>query len=141
MSGSPKRDGTRMIPTLRYRDAMAAIDWLCDAFGFERRLVVPNESGGVAHAQLVRGDLMIMLGSGQDGDYDRLIRHPGEAGGVTQAPYIVVDDPDAVYGGAKGAGAEIVMEIDDWDHGGRGFSCRDPEGHVWNFGSYDPWAG
>ena len=132
--------GSRMIPTLRYRDAVAAIDWLCTAFGFEQHLVVPNETGGIAHAQLVQGELMIMLGSGDDGPYDRLIRAPSEAGGVTQAPYIVVEDPDAVYGLAKAAGAEMVMEIEDWDHGGRGFSCRDPEGHVWNFGSYDPWA-
>ena len=36
--------------------------------------------------------------------------------------------------------AEIVMEIEDAGHGGRGYSCRDPEGHLWNFGSYDPWA-
>ena len=140
MSGSPQQGGTRIIPTLRYRDAMSAIDWLCTAFGFERHLVVPGEAGGVAHAQLVRDGMMIMLGSGQEGAYDRLVRHPGEAGGVTQSPYLVVDDPDAVYALAKDADAEIVMEIADWDHGGRGFSCRDPEGHVWNFGSYDPWA-
>ena len=140
MSGTPQRGGTRIIPTLRYRDAMTAIDWLCTAFGFEKHLVVPGEAGGVAHAQLVRDGMMIMLGSGQEGAYDRLIRHPDEAGGATQSPYLVVDDPDAVYAQAKAANAEIVMEIADWDHGGRGFSCRDPEGHVWNFGSYDPWA-
>ena len=27
----------------------------------------------------------------------------------------------------------------DEDYGGRVFSCRDPEGHLWNIGSYDPW--
>jgi transposase len=32
------------------------------------------------------------------------------------------------------------IEIRDEDYGGRDYSCRDPEGHVWNFGSYDPWA-
>ncbi len=140
MSATPQPGGTRIIPTLRYVDAMAAIDWLCAAFGFEKHLVVPNETGGVAHAQLVRDGMMIMLGSGQEGAYDDLVRRPAEAGGVTQSPYLVVDDPDAVHAQAKEAGAEIVMAIADWDHGGRGFSCRDPEGHVWNFGSYDPWA-
>ena len=140
MSASPKRTGTRIIPTMRYRDAMAAIDWLCTAFGFERRLVVPNESGGVTHAALTLDDMMIMVGSGQDSAYDKLVRLPADVGGVTQSPYLVVDDPDAVYARAKGCDAEIVMEIEDWDHGGRGFTCRDPEGQVWNFGSYDPWA-
>jgi len=38
------------------------------------------------------------------------------------------------------AGAEVVIEIKDEDYGGRGCSCRDPEGNVWSFGSYDPWT-
>jgi uncharacterized glyoxalase superfamily protein PhnB len=29
------------------------------------------------------------------------------------------------------------MEIKDGDYGGRGFSCRDLEGHLWNSGTYD----
>ena len=33
-----------------------------------------------------------------------------------------------------------MIDIKDGDYGGRGFTCRDPEGHLWNFGSYDPWA-
>ena len=37
-------------------------------------------------------------------------------------------------------GAAIVMEPEDQGHGGRLHACRDPEGHLWNFGSYDPWA-
>jgi uncharacterized glyoxalase superfamily protein PhnB len=24
-------------------------------------------------------------------------------------------------------------------HGGRAYPCRGHEGHVWNFGDYDPW--
>jgi uncharacterized glyoxalase superfamily protein PhnB len=129
-----------IIPALRYRDAAAAIEWLCRAFGFEKHLVVPGENGGIAHAQLTLGNGMIMLGSGQGGPYDELVVQPAEAGGVTQAPYIVVAEVDAHYARAKAAGAEIVIEIADQDYGGRLYVCRDPEGHVWNFGSYDPWA-
>jgi uncharacterized glyoxalase superfamily protein PhnB len=129
-----------IIPALRYRDAAAAIDWLCRAFGFERHLVVPGENGKIAHAQLTLGNGMVMLGSGNEGEYQKLLRHPDEIGRhVTQAPYIVVADPDAHYRQAKAAGAEIVLDIVDHDYGGRGYTCRDPEGHVWNFGSYDPW--
>lgn len=40
---------------------------------------------------------------------------------------------------AKTAGAEIAIEIKDEDHGGRGFSCGDLKGHLWSFGTYDPW--
>ncbi len=52
----------------------------------------------------------------------------------------MVADPDALFRSAQAAGAEIVIDIKDEDYGGRGFTCRDPEGHVWSFGSYDPWA-
>ena len=45
--------GATVIPAMQYRDAPAAIDWLCTAFGFERHLVVPGENGMIAHAQLV----------------------------------------------------------------------------------------
>ena len=34
--------GSRIIPSFRYRDAPAAIDFLCEAFGFERHLVVDD---------------------------------------------------------------------------------------------------
>lgn len=42
-----------VIPTLRYRDARAAIDFLCEAFGFERHMVVEGEGDrDIAHAHL-----------------------------------------------------------------------------------------
>lgn len=67
---------------------------------------------------------------------------PLDVGGVgTRTPYIVVEDAEAVYGRARAAGAEIVYEVRDEDHGDRRFSCRDPERHAWSFGTYDPWAG
>ena len=126
-----------MIPTLRYTDAPAAIEWLRVAFGFEPHLVVPGDDGTVVHAQLTLGQGMIMVGSARGED---LNRSPTQAGGVTQSPYIVVEEIDAHYARAKAAGAEMTMEIADQEHGGRLYSARDPEGHVWHFGSYDPWA-
>ena len=129
-----------IIPTMRYRDANAAIDWLCRAFGFERHLVVPDEQGGVAHAQLVLGDGMIMLSSARDDAFGKLQKPPAQVGGVgTQSAYIIVADADAHHARAVAAGAQVAMPLKDEDYGGRGYSCRDPEGHLWSFGTYDPW--
>jgi uncharacterized glyoxalase superfamily protein PhnB len=91
MSSQAKATTASIIPTFRYRDAPAAIEFLCRAFGFERHLVVPGEDGTIVHAQLRFGNGMI-------------------------------------------------MDIEDKDYGGRGYTCRDPEGYVWSFGGYDPWA-
>lgn len=141
MATGTGRTGATIIPTMRYRDAAAAIDWLCRAFGFERHLVVPGGNGMIAHAQLTLGDAMIMLGSARDDAFGELQAIPADMGGrTTQSPYIIVVDADAYYARAKAVGAIVVMGIKNEDYGGRGFSCRDPEGHLWNFGTYDPWV-
>jgi uncharacterized glyoxalase superfamily protein PhnB len=82
---------------------------------------------------------MIMLGSARDDNFGRLQPTPAKVGGTTQSPYVIVADVDGLCDRARAAGAEIVFEPSDQDHGGRAFSCLDPEGHLWNFGSYDPW--
>ena len=141
MPAFAKNTKATVIPCLRYRHAPAAIEWLCRAFGLEKQLVVPGPDGTVAHAQLSFGNGMIMLGSVVESEFGRLMKQPDEIGGVeTQTPYLILSDADAVYSSAKAAGATIVIDIKDEDYGGRGFSCRDPEGHLWNLGTYDPWA-
>jgi len=141
MADNVKTTTATVIPTVRYNDATAAIKWLCEAFGFEKHLVVPGEDGTIVHAQLVFGNGMVMLGSARASSFDNFQKPPRALGGaVSQSPYIIVEDADKHYARAVAAGAEIVMEISDEDYGGRGYSCRDPEGHVWNFGSYDPWV-
>lgn len=137
-----KAGKARIIPTMRYRDAARAIEWLVRAFGFERHLVVPGEGGAILHAQLTFENSMIMLGTARDDEFGKLQKTPADVGGVgTQSPYIIVRDVDAHHARAAAAGAEIVHPPEDQDYGGRLYSCRDPEGHLWSFGSYDPWEG
>ena len=61
------------MPALRYRNAGAAIDWLGKAFGFEKKMAVPTEDGRIAHAELVRGNGMIMLGDAK-AEYGSVVR-------------------------------------------------------------------
>ncbi len=133
---------TTVIPTLRYRDALAAIDWLVRAFGFEKKAVyLGADNKTVAHAELALGDGMIMLGSvANGGELAAQMVQPDEVGlRSTQGIYLVVPDADAVYGNTRAAGASIVLDIRDMDYGGRAFTCRDPEGHLFSIGTYDPW--
>jgi len=131
--------GGRIIPALHYKNAAVAIDWLCAAFGFSKHMVVPGEGGRIAHAQLSLGNGMVMLGDAET-EYGRLVAAPSKGQPVTQGIYVVVDDADAHYARAKDAGAEIVIDIKTQDHGGRDYTARDLEGHVWTFGTYDPWV-
>lgn len=141
MGGKTVKVASSVIPAMRYEDAPAAIEWLCEAFGFARHLVVPGEKGEILHAQLTFGTGMVMLGSASnEGEFGKYVKPPRATGGIgTQSPYVVVADADAHYRRAVAAGARIIIDIKDEDYGGRGYSCLDPEGHVWNFGTYDPW--
>lgn len=141
---SPAKDTlVTVIPSLRYRDAHAMIDWLCRAFGFEKHAVYTDGSGKIVqHAQLRFGRGMIMLGStDNDSPWSQHMVQPDQIGGrQTQTCYVIVADCAAHYARAKAAGAMIVDELETKDYGGSGYSCRDPEGHLWSFGDYDPWA-
>jgi uncharacterized glyoxalase superfamily protein PhnB len=136
MSEKPAATTQTIFPSMRYANAPAAIDWLEKAFGFRRQMVVPGPDGTIAHAQLTCNDGMIMLGSYKD-DVFRY-KTPRAAGGVTQAAYLCVADIDAHFARASAAGAEIVVELKDTDYGSREYSARDPEGHLWHFGTYSP---
>lgn len=136
--------GSPVIPGLRYTNAPAAIDFLCDAFGFQRHAVYPDEADPtiIHHAQLVLGDGMIMLGSVRDGDEESLItwKTPRELNGVTLCTYVIVSDADAHCLHARNVGAVVVNEPHDNEgYPGRGYEALDPEGNVWSFGTYDPW--
>ena len=142
MTSVAKNCKSTVIPGLRYRNAPAAIEWLCKVFSFEKQAVYTNADGTIAHAQLTFGNGMVMVSTAINGTpYSKFLRQPDEIGKVeTQTPCLIVSDCDVVYKQAKAAGAEIVMDIGDMDYGGRAFACRDLESHLWNIGSYDPWA-
>jgi uncharacterized glyoxalase superfamily protein PhnB len=127
---------------LGYRDVAAASDWLCTAFGFQKHFVATSETGVVHFAQLTFGSAMLTLVSVQDSSLNRYMKQPDEVGGAeTQSCYLLVSDADAHCARARSSGAEIILDVQDDDFGGRGYACRDPEGHIWNFGTYDPWQG
>jgi uncharacterized glyoxalase superfamily protein PhnB len=131
--------GSILIPGIRYRNAPAAIEWLCKAFGFEKKLVVPGPDNTVAHAELTIGNGMVMLGSAKKEDAGRPVKQ-ADIGGMEASIYVVVSDVDGHYKQAKTAGAKIVAEPEEKGYGGKGYSCWDLEGNAWHFGSYNPWT-
>jgi uncharacterized glyoxalase superfamily protein PhnB len=120
------RQAPNIYPFMRFADAQAAVEWLSSAFGFEERVVYRNDDGAVHHAEMSLGPGIVMFG-------------PGDP--ASQGIYVAVDDVDGHYERAKAAGAEIVREIEDTPYDSREYTARDPEGHVWSFGSYRPEVG
>ena len=117
------------------------IDWLSKAFGFEKQAVYLGPDNTVMHAQLTFGNGMIMIGSVEnESPTSKLFQQPDEIGGrETQSACLVVSDIDQLYANAKATGAKIIADLEAKEYGGKAFACSDPEGHIWSFGTYDPW--
>ncbi|MCB9742401.1 MAG: VOC family protein [Alphaproteobacteria bacterium] len=134
---------SRVNPSIFYADAAAAIDFLCEAFGFERVLVVEGEDGRVEHSELSFGpDGLVMVGS-EGGSSKREGDFPGVSprsvqGRNTMMLCLFVDDADAHCARAEAAGARIVDRPTTSDYGedywaDRSYRAADPEGHHWWF--------
>ncbi len=140
MAESGAVQATRVVPLMRYRDLPNAIAWLSEAFGFEVHYTATDDDDALIYAQMTYGHGMVMLGPVRDSDFDDLLSQPDEIGGTeTQSCYLVVQDIEGHFERAKEAGAEIALDVQRDDTGGRAYSCRDCEGHLWNFGTFDPW--
>lgn len=125
----------RVYPALRYRDASAAIAWLERAFGFVTSARHDGPDGTVAHAELVLGESMIMLGTGAED----LQQPPDSPRSARVTLYVAVEDVDRLHAHAQAAGAD-VSDLIEQEYGSRDFHTRDLEGNHWTFGTYDPQA-
>jgi uncharacterized glyoxalase superfamily protein PhnB len=119
-----------IFPVLRYENAPAAIDFLVSAFGFEEVSDHRTPDGRVAHADLRFGAGGVGISSVGTSPKDS----PWAT--VRQGIYIVVDNPDVAYERARVAGSDVAIPIADQSYGSRDFTLRDPEGHLWGFGTY-----
>lgn len=135
MTETPRPVALHLI--LAYVDAPAAVAWLERALGFETINLIPDDRGGVAHAELRRDDAVVVVFSDDGAGYDRPARK-GETTG--RGAYLSMPDEaavDAVYASAAAAGATTVWEPErsEWN-----YRCRvlDPEGNEWTFATLRP---
>ena len=107
-----------VIPELAYRDVAAAVDWLCDTFGFTVRVRIANH-----RAQLNVGDgaVVVMEGAAE----------ATSAG--THRVMVRVDDVDAHHQRALSRGARVLGPPTTYPFGERQYGVVDPGGHQWVF--------
>lgn len=128
----------RLSSAIVYKNAGAAISWLCNAFGFSVQLRVDGPGGRVEHSQLIFDNALIMVSEEREKWGVRMASPLSAGGTVTQSILLFVDDVDAHCAQARSAGAEIVEEPADHDYGcdywtDRSYGARDCEGHLWWF--------
>lgn len=131
-----------VVPMLAYRDGIAAMDWLVRAFGFVERERWTDDAGTLTHGELAMGDGIVMLATPTplyEGPAQHR-EHCAEAAAWSEVPYVIdgvlveVNDLDAQFERAKGAGARILSEPEPGGGGDfRHFRVEDLEGHRWMF--------
>jgi uncharacterized glyoxalase superfamily protein PhnB len=130
----------RMSVSAIYKDPHRAIDWLCEAFGFELRLKVDGEGGAVEHSELTFGEAVITVGDERrQKDKRRAMVSPASVDGAnTMSACFYIDDADAHCARARAAGAKILYEPTTTDYGeaywaDRSYQAEDFEGRSWWF--------
>jgi uncharacterized glyoxalase superfamily protein PhnB len=126
----------RLFCYYSYRNASHAIDWLIQAFGFERVRQQDGADSTVLHAELRLGDVVIMVASA-DADY---VMPPLVGRSTGHGAYLLVDDVEAIYARALASGATAVVAPEMTEWGTRRCRVLDPERYEWSFGTYEPGA-
>jgi uncharacterized glyoxalase superfamily protein PhnB len=130
-------DRPTFVPSVFYRDAMAALKWLESAFGFETTTLVTDAEGRVGYSEMTFRGGVVSIGHEWEGPPigAARMRSPASLDGIgTQFIRInVADGLDEHCARARAAGATILAEPEDQFYGARVYRAMDPEGHVWNF--------
>jgi uncharacterized glyoxalase superfamily protein PhnB len=124
-----------LTPSVAYRDPFAAMDFLERAFGFELAILLTDEKGGLAHAQMRyrEADIGVMGEWGAAMLGPNPMKSPASLNAATGFVWVSVENLRAHCESARAAGATIVQEPAEQPYGDATYRALDPEGHVWCF--------
>jgi len=128
---------TDIMPTLRYRDADAAVAWMVEVLGCSEHFINRSGTGVIGHGEIRYGTGMLMVGSYPDQVSGEI---PDLDLGNT-AIYLINDDEEVVeqtWHRTQAADAPVIQAFQKQVYGGASFTVRDPWGNYWTVGSYRP---
>jgi PhnB protein len=123
----------RVTPHLSIEDCAAALDFYQNVLGATVRLRMDAPGGLIAHAEIVLGTSVIMIGDAALPDSDP---SPRELGATPVSLFVYVEDVDEVFRRAVDAGADAVNEPEYHFYGDRVATIDDPFGHRWNLATH-----
>ena len=128
---SPIPDGFHTVtPQLILDNAAQAIDWYKKALGAEEVSRATGPDGKILHADLKIGNSHIMMNDAMGG-----AKGPKAFGGSPMSLWVYVENADALFNRAVGAGAQVAPgpmgQIADQFWGDRCGTITDPQGYHW----------
>ncbi len=125
-AAKPIPDGYHTItPQLTLDSAAQTIDWYKKALGAEELSRSVGPDGKIMHAELKIGSSRFMVNDVMMG------KGPQAFGGSPASLWLFVNDSDALFNRAIGAGAKVEMPIGDQFWGDRAGAVIDPAGYIW----------
>ena len=121
------------VPYLVVDRAAEAIEFYKRAFGAQEVARMEGPGGSVMHAEIRIGDSIIMLG---DENPQFGTKSPLSLKGTPSSLHIYVDDADAVFARAIGAGATVRYPLENVFWGDRYGKVTDPFGHEWGIATH-----
>lgn len=120
-------------PYLYIRGAAKALDFYKRAFGAKEEMRMDGPNGTVGHAEIAIGRAHVMLA---DENVAMNAPSPDTLGGTSASIYVYVEDVDAFFQRAVGAGATVLKPVADQFYGDRSCFLKDPFGHQWGFATH-----
>jgi PhnB protein len=109
--------------------AAEAIEFYRRAFGATQLFKLDAPGGKIGHAEIQLGDSRIMMADDCGGESP--FRNPQSTDGSPVGLHLYVEDVDAVFAQAVGAGATVIKPLQDQFYGDRTGALKDPFGYVW----------
>jgi uncharacterized glyoxalase superfamily protein PhnB len=133
---SPIPEGFHTVtPQLILDNAAQAIDWYKKAFGAEEVSRATGPDGKILHADLKIGNSHIMMNDAMGG-----AKGPKAFGGSPTSLWVYVENADALFNRAVGAGAKVepgpMGQISDQFWGDRCGTINDPQGYRWTIATH-----
>ena len=126
---SMQNQTTSIAPMLSVRNGAKAVEFYKAAFGAGELFLIDAENGAVVARLSVEGAEFWVA----DESPEHFNFSPESLGGGTVRMVMIVEDPDAGFARAVGAGATVISPMDN-QYGWRLGRVADPFGHHWEIG-------
>jgi PhnB protein len=129
MTSQSATTSTSIAPMLSVRQGAKAVEFYKSAFGALEVFRVEDPGGAVVSRLSVQGaEFWVADESPEHKNFS-----PATLGGGTVRMILTVADPDAMFARAVGAGARVVVAMEN-NYGWRLGRVEDPFGHHWEIG-------
>ena len=130
-------DGYHSVtPYLCIKGAQRALDFYQKAFSAEVLYKLDMPDGRIGHAEIQIGNSRLMLSDEMPEMPDAIAKSPASLGGSTAGYNIYVEDVDARFKQAVGAGAKVRRPVTNQFYGDRSGTVEDPFGHFWTISTH-----